>query len=210
MKIQHLLTLFLGFSLLALSSCQDNTTSPTLENGYQLDPSRTNPPFPSIAIPADADTSSPRWKGIDLTPEAPVIPVSPEEELKSFMLQPGYKLTSVLTEPHIIEPAAIQFDGNGRMYVLELRTYMQDIDAKDELQPISRISRWEDKDNDGIYETGGTFLDSLIFPRFVVPFGPNTILTMESNEDIVYRYTDTDGDGKVDQKEFFANGFDSR
>src|SRR5690606_8916240 len=68
------------------------------------------------------------------------------------------------------------------------------------------ISRWEDKDNDGIYETGVVFLDSLVFPRFVVPFGPNTILSMESNEDHVYKYTDTDGDGKADKKELFATG----
>lgn len=77
---------------------------------------------------------------------------------------------------------------------------MQDIDAVGELLPTSRISRWEDKDNDGVYEDGVVFLDSLVFPRFVVPFGPGTILSMESNEDNVYKYTDTDNDGKADKK----------
>jgi mono/diheme cytochrome c family protein len=124
----------------------------------------------------------------------------------TFLLKPGYKIEPVLTEPHVKEPSAIQFDGNGRMYVLELRTYMQDIDATGELMPVSRISRWEDLDNDGVYEDGIIFLDSLVFPRFVVPFGPNTILSMESNEDNVYKYTDTDNDGKADHKELFATG----
>ncbi len=187
-------------------SCQQNPTQQTEESTYKLDPARSNPPFPAISIPEEADTTTPRWKGIDLSPAPPVVPVSPAEELASFVLQPGYKMEAILTEPRIIEPAAIQFDGNGRMYVLELRTYMQDIDAGDELMPVSCISRWEDKDNDGIYETGGIFLDSLIFPRFVLPFGPNTILSMESNQDVVYQYTDTDGDGKADQKKFFADG----
>ncbi len=200
------LTLLISMSLFTLTSCQESVSTEANETAYQLDPSRASPPFPSIPLPADVDTTSPRWKGIDLNPESPVIPVSPEEELKSFMLQPGYKLTPVLTEPQIIEPAAIQFDGNGRMYVLELRTYMQDIDARDELMPVSRISRWEDTNNDGTYDEGVVFLDSLVFPRFVVPFGPNTILSMESNQDNVYKYTDTNGDGKVDKKEFFSSG----
>src|SRR5690606_10672468 len=86
------------------------------------------------------------------------------------------------------------------------RSYMQDLEATGELLPTSRISRWEDLDNDGVYETGVVFLDSLVFPRFVVPFGPNTILSMESNEDHVYKYTDTDGDGKSDKIELFTYG----
>jgi mono/diheme cytochrome c family protein/glucose/arabinose dehydrogenase len=149
---------------------------------------------------------SPRWKGIDLTPVPPVVPLSASEQKNTFVLKPGYKIQPILTEPQIKEPAAIRFDGNGRMYVLELRTYMQDIDANGELLPTSRISRWEDTNNDGIYDKGIVFLDSLVFPRFVVPFGPNTILSMESNEDHVYKYTDTNGDGKADKKELFATG----
>ncbi len=82
----------------------------------------------------------------------------------------------VLTDPQIQQPGSIAFDGNGRMYVLELRTYMLDADSKDELAPTSRISRWEDKNNDGVYETGTTFVDGLIFPRFVTPLGDGVIL----------------------------------
>lgn len=193
-------------SLAALASCTPERSPFDVSPAESLDPKRTEAPYPSIAIPADVDMESPRWKGIDLTPAPPVIPVSANEQVKSFVLKPGYKIEPILSEPQIREPAAIQFDGNGRMYVLELRTYMQDIDANGELMATSRISRWEDKDDDGVYETGVVFLDSLVFPRFIVPFGPNTILSMESNEDHVYKYTDTDGDGKSDKKELFATG----
>ena len=55
----------------------------------------------------------------------------------------------MLTDPDIQEPAQIAFDGNGRMFVLELRGYMQDADASGELDPVGRISVHEDKDNDG-------------------------------------------------------------
>jgi N-acetyl-gamma-glutamylphosphate reductase len=51
----------------------------------------------------------------------------------------------VLTEPDIYEPMQIAFDGNGRMFVLEILSYMQDADATGELDPISRISVHEDQ-----------------------------------------------------------------
>ena len=162
---------------------------------------------PAVKIPEGVDPNSPDWKGIDLAPKAPILPVSPSDEQKQFLLPPGYKIEPILTEPAIEQPAAIAFDGNGRMYVLELRSYMLDADSKNELDPVSRISRWEDKDNDGVYESGTTFVDSLVFPRFVLPYGKDCILSMESDADNVYKYTDTNGDGKADKKEFFTSKY---
>ncbi|MGC3943196.1 MAG: discoidin domain-containing protein [Chryseolinea sp.] len=163
--------------------------------------------WPVVKLPDGADTTSEYWKGIDLKPKPPVKPVSVDDQLKQFLLPSGYTLEPVLTEPDIQQPAAITFDGNGRMYVLELRTYMLDADSKGTLNPVSGISRWEDVDNDGVYEKGTMFVDSLVFPRFVLPVGPNSILTMESNADNVYKYTDTDNDGHADKKEFFTDNF---
>lgn len=163
--------------------------------------------WPIVQLPEGADTTSAYWKGIDLEPKPPVLPLPVKEEAKKFVLQPGYKMEAVLTEPEVQQPGAIAFDGNGRMYVLELRSYMLTADSEGTLEPVSGISRWEDRDNDGDYETGGMFVDSLVFPRFVLPFGPNSVLTMESNQDEVYLYTDTDNDGKADKKEFFTGNF---
>jgi mono/diheme cytochrome c family protein len=179
------------FVAVLLSSCSKNKKSS----------------WPVVTLPEGADTTSAYWKGIDLDPKPPVLPLSPEEEVEKFLLPDGYSLEPVLSDPHIQQPAAITFDGNGRMYVLELRTYMLTLDSDGTLEPVSGISRWEDKDNDGVYETGGLFVDSLVFPRFVLPVGPNSILTMESNADDVYKYTDTDNDGKADKKEFFTDNF---
>src|SRR5580765_7657023 len=142
----------------------------------------------------------------DFSKKPPVLPLTPAEEAKRFWLPPGFKLEPVLTDPDIEEPAQIAFDGNGRMFVLELRGYMQDADANGELAPVGRISMHEDRDNDGIYETHKVFVDKLVFPRFVMPFGPNTILTKESNADEVWKFTDTNGDGVADKKELFATG----
>ena len=94
------------------------------------------------------------FAGADLSPKPPVVPLAPSEEAQRFLLPAGYRMTPVLAEPAIQQPATISFDPDGRMYVLELRTYMLDLEARDQLAPVSRISRWEDRDGDGVYETG--------------------------------------------------------
>ena len=133
--------------------------------------------------------------------------MSAAEEQKRFVLPPGYRIEPVLTEPDIEEPMQIAFDGNGRMFVLEIRAYMQDADASAELAPTGRISVHEDADNDGVYEKHHVFLDKLVFPRFVMPLGKDAILTMESNQDEVWKYTDTNGDSIADKKELFTTSF---
>ncbi len=143
----------------------------------------------------------------DFTPRPPVLPLPPAEQAKQFVLPPGYKIAPVLSDPDIQEPAAIAFDGNGRMLVLELRGYMQDKDAGGQLSPVGRISRHEDVDNDGVYEKHTVFVDKLVFPRFVLPFGGDSVLTMESNADEVWQFTDTNNDGGADRKTLFTSAF---
>ena len=142
----------------------------------------------------------------DFSPRPPVLPLSPEEQAAKFWLPPGFRMEPVLADPAIQEPAQIAFDGNGRMYVIELRTYMQDADGSNTLAPDSRISVHEDRDNDGRYETSRVFVDGLVFPRFVMPLGDGAVLTKESNADEVWKFTDTDRDGVADRKELFATG----
>ena len=195
--------LLFALGLLITTSCSDSSKQDNVQtviNSFSKE-------LPTPKLPDSTDTNDENWKGIDLEPKQPVIPLHAEEEAKLFLLPPGYHIEPVLTDPAIQQPAAIAFDGNGRMYVLELRSYMLTADSKDELEPISRISQWEDKNNDGVYETGTTFVDSLIFPRFVLPYGKDCILTMESDTDNVYKHTDTNGDGVADKKEFFTNKY---
>jgi mono/diheme cytochrome c family protein/glucose/arabinose dehydrogenase len=149
---------------------------------------------------------APMWEP-DFSPKPPVRPLTPEEQAKRFWLPPGFRIEPVLTEPHVQEPAQIAFDGNGRMFVLEIRGYMQDADATGELDPVGRISVHADTNGDGLYDTHNVFVDNLVFPRFVMPFGRNAVLAKESNADEVWLFTDTDGDGTADRKEIFTTGF---
>ncbi len=147
----------------------------------------------------------PQWEP-DFSPKPPVTANTPADEATHFRLKDGFRMDVVLADPDIEEPAQIAFDGNGRMFVLELRGYMQDADGTGELDPVGRISVHTDADNDGVYETHHVFVDHLIFPRFVMPFGRNAVLAKESNADEVWKYTDTDGDSQADAKELFATG----
>ena len=58
-----------------------------------------------------------------------------------------------------------------------------------------------------MYETHKVFIDNMVFPRFVMPFGNNAVLAKESNADELWKYTDTNSDGTADKKELFATGF---
>ena len=127
--------------------------------------------------------------------------------MKRFWLPPGYRLEPVLSDPIIEDPAQIAFDGNGRMFLVELRGYFQTPEGIDLIPPVGRISMHEDRDSDGMFERHSVFVDRMVFPRFVMPFGANSILTMETNADEVWRYTDTNADGVADKKELFATNF---
>ena len=156
---------------------------------------------------AAPDANDPANANADLSPRPPVLPLSPVEQAKRFWLPPGYRLEPVLSDPVIEDPAQIAFDGNGRMFVVELRGYFQTPEGIDLIPPIGRISMHEDRDNDGVYEHHTVFVDKLVFPRFVMPFGANSILAMETNADEVWKYTDTNADGVADKKELFATNF---
>ncbi len=139
-----------------------------------------------------------------------VLRQSPEAEQKLFLLPPGYKIDPVLADPDIQDPVGISFDGNGRMYVLEMRSYMRDADGSNSREPISRISRWESTKGDGVYDKHTVFLDKLVLPRVAHPLGKDSVLVIETDDYDMYKYTDTDGDGVSDKKELFYAGFGRR
>ena len=156
---------------------------------------------------AAPDAKDPANANADLSPRAPVVPQTPEEQAKQFWLPAGYRMTPILSDPVVEDPAQITFDGNGRMYVVELRGYFQTPEGVDLVPPVGRISRHEDRDGDGVYEHHSVFVDKLVFPRFATPLGADTILTMETNADEVWKYTDTNADGVADRKELFTANF---
>ena len=99
----------------------------------------------------------------ELVPPSPAL--TPEQALKSFKLAPGIKLELVAAEPLVQEPVAIAFASDGRMFVVEMRGYMPDLDGTGEDLPVGRVSVLRDNDGDGRYEDARVFIEQLILPR---------------------------------------------
>ncbi len=127
------------------------------------------------------------------------VPQSPSQALQSFRLPKGYRLEVVASEPMIHEPVAIAWDGNGRMYVAQMETYMQTVDAQGQYEAMNSVLLLEDTDNDGKMDKSSVFLDSLSAPRMLLCVG-HELFVNETNSYNIYAYKDTDGDGRADQK----------
>ncbi|MBL9142859.1 MAG: c-type cytochrome [Verrucomicrobiaceae bacterium] len=135
-------------------------------------------------------------------PPPPVL--SPEEELKTLRVAPGYRAELVAAEPMIETPVAISWDDQGRLFVCEMRGYMQDMAAAGEDQPVGRISRLEDTDGDGRMDKSTVFVDKLLMPRAVMALGDGALVSEPPN---LTFYHDTNDDGVADKSEVIATNY---
>lgn len=126
--------------------------------------------------------------------------------MKRIKLQEGFKLNLVASEPIINEPVVIEWDANGRLYVVEMNTYMQDIDGKNQRDATSRVVRFEDTNGDGNYDKHTVFIDGLVLPRMLLTTTKDKVIVRETDTFDLYSYEDTDGDGKADKKELVFKG----
>ena len=138
----------------------------------------------------------------ELIPPAPAL--SPEEALRSFRIAPGYRLEIAAAEPLVQEPVAIRFGPDGRLWVVEMRGYMPDLDGQGEDLPVGRIVVLTDQDGDGRYDRSQVFLDNLVLPR-ALTLVEDGLLVGAPPELAFWR--DTNGDGRADTKEVVATDY---
>ena len=131
--------------------------------------------------------------------------LEPKEAIKTIQVPKGYKLQLVASEPMITEPVDCVWDANGDMYVIEMKTYMQDADATGQFEKSSRVMKLTDTDGDGSMDKSSVFIDGLILPRMILPLD-NRILVCETNTLNIYAYSDTNGDGRADKKTLWFQG----
>ena len=131
-------------------------------------------------------------------PDTAVAPIlTPEESLKRFALPDGYRIELVAAEPLVHDPVAIDFDADGRMYVVEMRGYMPNIRGEGEDQPVGRIVVLEDRDDDGRMDRVTTFMDSLVLPRAVKVLEHGVLVGAPPN---LWLVRDTTGDLRSDTR----------
>ena len=125
-------------------------------------------------------------------------PLTPEEELATFKLAPGFHVELVAAEPLVESPVALSWDEKGRLFVCEMRGYMHDIEGEGEDQKIGRIVMLEDTDGDGKMDKRTIFADGLLMPRALVCVNGGLLVSEPPN---LWFMKDTDGDGIADSKE---------
>ncbi len=142
----------------------------------------------------------PRDDGDDLAKQLPRIPATePARALATFRLHAGFRLIPSATEPLVTDPVSAAFDADGRLYVVEMRGY-----PYPENVPTGRVRRLEDRDDDGVFDHGTTFLDGLSWPTSVLPHDGGVLVVVPP--EILFA-RDDDGDGVADTRKVLFTGF---
>lgn len=136
----------------------------------------------------------------------PAIVRSPAEEMATFVVADGFRVELVASEPLIGDPVAAVFDAAARLWVVEMRGFMNDVDARNERAPNGRIVVLEDDDGDGRMDRSTVFLDGLVLPRAVLPLRGGALVLEPPN---LWWCPDVDGDLRADGAEFVIAGFEA-
>jgi len=125
-------------------------------------------------------------------------PYSPQNALKTFKIEPGFRIELLVSEPQISDPVAMEFDEDGRIYVVEMHGYPLDI------VPSGRVKLLRDTDGDGRPDLTTVFADGLVMPTGVMRWKRGVLVT--AAPDILY-FEDSNGDGRADIKRIILTGF---
>ncbi|QDT17615.1 PVC-type heme-binding CxxCH protein [Alienimonas californiensis] len=137
----------------------------------------------------------------DYAAELPRIPPrSPEEGLKSLRTLPGFRIDLVAAEPLVTDPVAMSFDADGRLYVVEMRDYSEQDQAR-----LGRIRLLEDTDRDGTFDAATAFAEGLSWPTAVIAYDGGVFVGAPP---LMLYLKDTTGDGRADERRVVFEGFD--
>ncbi len=132
-------------------------------------------------------------------PDSP--PLSPVESMRKIHFTPGFAVELVASEPLVLDPVAIDWSPDGRLWVVEMADYPLGLDGKG--KPGGRVRVLEDTDGDGRYDKATLFADGLSFPTGLLTWRAGVIVT--AAPEILF-LRDTDGDGKADSREVLVSG----
>src|SRR5258708_16290687 len=81
-------------------------------------------------------------------------PYSQKEAIKTFQIDPAYRIEPFVSEPAVVSPVAMDFDENGRIFVVEDRGYPLNPE-----QRLGRVKLLQHTNADGLPDRPPTFPD---------------------------------------------------
>lgn len=85
----------------------------------------------------------------------------------AYKIADGFEIQLAASEPLIEAPVAMDFDNEGKMWVVEMRGFMPNLAGTGDDSPNGRICILEDADRDGLADYSKVFLDGLVLPRAI-------------------------------------------
>ena len=131
--------------------------------------------------------------------------LSPAQEAATFHMAPGYQVELVAAEPLVVDPIFAEFDGNGRLWVVEMQGYAVGKAMINMTEPVGDIAILEDTNGDGIFDKRTVFQDKLVLPRALKILDKGCALIGEPPN--LVKACDTNGDLVADTKEIIKDGF---
>lgn len=122
----------------------------------------------------------------------------PQASLEQLVVPDGFVAELVAAEPLVRDPVAIDWGGDGSLWVAEMADYPYGVEDG------GRVARLRDTDGDGSLDTRDDFLAGLSFPAGVMAWRNGVIIT--AAPDILYA-EDRDGDGRAEHVEKWFSGF---
>ena len=135
-------------------------------------------------------------------PDDSIEPTGKEASLAALHVREGFRVELVAAEPLVMDPVAIDWGADGRLWVAEMADYPLGLDGKG--KPGGRVRFLEDTDGDGRYDRSVLFLEGVNFPNGVKAWRDGVLVT--AAPEIIFA-RDTDGDGRVDVREVLYRGF---
>jgi putative membrane-bound dehydrogenase-like protein len=132
-----------------------------------------------------------------------VPPLPPEQARQAIQPVDGFRVELVAAEPLVRSPIALDFDEDGRMYVVEYPEYNDY--AATRPHGHGAIRRLEDRDGDGRYEHAVAFADDVPFASGVLCYDGGVFVA--AAPDLLF-LKDTTGDGRADVRERVLTGFE--
>lgn len=140
------------------------------------------------------------------------LPLTPEEELRTFQLPPGFRAELVAAEPMVHDPVAAAYDLEGNLWVVEMSQYNAGLITDhspladgNTTTPPSKIVKLESTRHDGHYDKRTVWLDhDLKYPRGIMVMHDGFLI---ADPPKLWYARDLHGSGKCDDLQVAADNY---